>query len=412
MSPSRIYKLVSKKQTLELNEPAIDEAVNDLTEEDLANIDENAIQLSKTTGVDGDVAFALAFESFATGASQCRAMLTAKEDMHLGASLNNLFKSEDDIEWMDLELVTAYALDMEHSGGIDESIAYGVALDSYLADPALFRSKFATESPVNTNSSACDNKSSPVKDRTEDGFFGASLNRLFRLPAEFVGGDKELNDIDLVTAYGEELERNGGVDPAAAYGVALDAFIADPCAFRKQFGCSAAEPFPEVVDQPTHDDPVPPPTPIGPNELPAHDRCSPAVQEVKAKASATRGRRAIEPAGVLERAEPNVEVVQVMEKPSVEKEATPVKSTRRRGRSNSEQEDMQPPAKRSTKAKKSSVDSTSTQSTAKSSRGKKAAKVFPQVEETIVEVASDEEIALAILCDGYVYKLNVEACWY
>jgi hypothetical protein len=60
-------------------------------------------------------------------------------------------------------------------------------------------------------------------------FAGASLQRMFRLPAAL---DAAQEDCDLVDLYANELVAEALVDPAVAYGIALDSFVSDPEAFR------------------------------------------------------------------------------------------------------------------------------------------------------------------------------------
>lgn len=446
LSPSRIQTLVSKKVDIEINDPTIKDAINTLTEKDFANIDDNAIQLAQTTGVDSDVAFALAFESYAVGASQCREMLcSTQEDIFVGASLGNMFKDSDDIEWLDMELVSNYALDMEQSGGIDAAIAYGVALDTFLADPDAFRDKFGLNSAICeitekdfVVSVTPDKNFARIAAASDDDYYGASLNRLFRLPKDFVGGDKDLNDIDLVTAYGEDLELNGGVDPAVAYGIALDAFIADPVAFRMKFGCSvvsmtpntgrasapatkmtqmskaatlAAECNEVAMDAITlsasrHTSPAKTAT-TGPKKAATPLQASNSLPDLKDVAEIVLEKN-VEDAGDI--AEPrnmragrarkavsskkNAEAIEQVQKDIIDvHESTPSEPSRRRGRATFEQEDeTQPQKKRSTRGKKAVEPVPELISKAK--RGKAASVVKPP------EVASDEEIALAILCDG------------
>ena len=63
---------------------------------------------------------------------------------YYGASLRSLFHMDDYTQSegeKDAELVTFYAAEMTKDGGIDSDVAYGVALDSFLSDPDVFRSQ-------------------------------------------------------------------------------------------------------------------------------------------------------------------------------------------------------------------------------------------------------------------------------
>ena len=61
---------------------------------------------------------------------------------YYGASLRSLFSVDDYTQTQgekDAELVSFYADEMTKDGGIDSDVAYGVALDSFLSDPEVFR---------------------------------------------------------------------------------------------------------------------------------------------------------------------------------------------------------------------------------------------------------------------------------
>ena len=63
---------------------------------------------------------------------------------YYGASLRSLFSVDDYTQAQgekDAELVTFYADEMTKDGGIDSDVAYGVALDSFLSDPEVFRTQ-------------------------------------------------------------------------------------------------------------------------------------------------------------------------------------------------------------------------------------------------------------------------------
>ena len=63
---------------------------------------------------------------------------------YYGASLRSLFSMDDYTQSegeKDAELVTFYADEMTKDGGIDSNVAYGVALDSFLSDPIVFRTQ-------------------------------------------------------------------------------------------------------------------------------------------------------------------------------------------------------------------------------------------------------------------------------
>ena len=147
-----------------------------------------------------------------------------------GASLRKLFKlpfeyNEDD-DAIDIMLVERYADEIQEIAGLSEDIAYGVALDSFIADPTEFRCRHMRLMK------SSDERRAPSGRDTSISSFGASLQRLFKLPADY-STDHD-RDVEYVETYAKILQDNASIDEAIAYGLALDAFNADPVEFRKR----------------------------------------------------------------------------------------------------------------------------------------------------------------------------------
>jgi hypothetical protein len=239
LSPSKIREATSASKSY-----SVSQNMESISEEDTKNIGEATEFLKQSLRIEQEVAEALATESYLSGAEICikdlqeESSSVAVDDSmsYFGASLTKMFElpSEYDSERFDMDLVNNYAQDLEKHGGISVDLAYGVALDTFISNPAEFRRRFQKKSAIKK---VADKK--VKKMISSDAYVGASLVNLFRLPANFSGGDVELNDIDLVNAYSEDLIINGGISDAIAYGLALDTFIADPVGFRKLFGCQA-----------------------------------------------------------------------------------------------------------------------------------------------------------------------------
>merc|ERR1719231_487821 len=78
-------------------------------------------------------------DSFIRGVEQANITIPKDESAFYGASLTNLFKEKDEDD--DQALIAVYAEELQEAACIDLSVAYGIALDAYLADPVIFRER-------------------------------------------------------------------------------------------------------------------------------------------------------------------------------------------------------------------------------------------------------------------------------
>jgi hypothetical protein len=239
-----------EKKTAHGNERDMDDIVASLTQDELDVIDEYANKI-EATGIDALESYALALDSFVTGMHNCQSKARQSisftdytlEQQH-ESSLRDLFSDPSDYdlneEQGDLELVEIYAGEMMVNAGIDSAIAYGVALDSFTADPVAFRRHVRSIYPAfKTRSLDQDISVSNVlfsrskqTGVSEVPTYGASLRRLFQLPAAYQTEEEDGLDIALVEKYAEEIQDIAGLEESVAYGVALDSFISDPVQFR------------------------------------------------------------------------------------------------------------------------------------------------------------------------------------
>jgi hypothetical protein len=256
LSPNRIVENDEGCLTIENPQPVDAALLSNLSDDKLLELQDCAESISALTGIDMSTAEAVAVESFALGVCQCdqrtaieTSAVPVDASEYFGASLTKLFclseEFEDDSD-RDYRLVSEYARDLQESGGIGSAAAYGTALDTFLADPIKFRSMFAQKKSINRPQKA---NPRPIPEEREVLFLGASLNRLFQ---DNFGKTQDEKDFDLVSAFAEDLEQNGNVSSAIAYGVALDTFLADPIEFRARFGSKtrgvAAESKNEAVE--------------------------------------------------------------------------------------------------------------------------------------------------------------------
>merc|ERR1711871_178148 len=104
-------------------------------------IDAYAAQIEATSEgvVDKNESYAVAMDSSIRGIEQSNITIPKDETAFYGASLANLFKEED--EDNDQTLIAMYAEELQEAACIDTSVAYGIALDTYLSDPVIFRER-------------------------------------------------------------------------------------------------------------------------------------------------------------------------------------------------------------------------------------------------------------------------------
>ena len=284
--------------------PALEEEEEDilsrLKESQLALVDEYADKI-EASGVDGLEAYAMALHAFLSGVQRCvsappsarasphptsSTSLKAQALVEVGlesptfldgaTSLRELFNSEfEDTtssevvvnEAVDLLLVDRYALEMVSTAGISSDIAYGVALDSFLASPVSFRAhmlacypSLAPPSGSPTEEEEDEDKlvlnlfgaksksrggkpiakknvfsSSPMAAPTTTPYFGASLRRLFQLPHDHLDdiGAQDKIDVDLVERYAKEMQEYAGIEESMAFNISLDSFLTNHEDFRK-----------------------------------------------------------------------------------------------------------------------------------------------------------------------------------
>ena len=232
------------------------DVVHKMSEKDLEHIDNYASLLTSATGMDDNQSYAMALDAYVIGVDQCNNLLAptiipsimepapqqqaplATESVieeldYYGASLSQLFRlpAEFGDDGNDIDLVNAYGEELEVKGGIAASVAYGVALDTYLADPIGFRNMFRRQNVVESTAVATKLTSKASEEHSLD-YYGASLCKLFDTANN---SDQDISDIRLVTAYAEDLEINGRISAAIAYGIALDVYLTDPADFRIRF---------------------------------------------------------------------------------------------------------------------------------------------------------------------------------
>jgi hypothetical protein len=239
LSPNRFVETTDGSLKIENPQPVDVALLSSLSDDNLQQLEESAESISTLTGIDMSAAEALVVESYVLGVHQCEptapvtSTIPVDASEYFGASLTKLFslseEFEDDSD-RDYRLVSEYARDIQESGGIGSAAAYGVALDTFLADPVKFRSMFAPKKSTNRPQKANPQHTPTLR---EELYLGASLNRLFQ---DNFGRTQEEKDFDLVSAFAEDLEQNGNVSSSVAYGVALDTFLADPVEFRFRFG--------------------------------------------------------------------------------------------------------------------------------------------------------------------------------
>jgi hypothetical protein len=366
MNPSRFSVSPNKRSQLFVKADTPVVATESLSEKELQCIDDYAETITAATGLDENTAYATAIDAYAIGVNQCRSVIanissvsaeegleTKKENLadskpvsdldYFGASLNRLFQLPVGDEENDMKLVDAYGDELVAQGGLDPSVAYGVALDCYLSDPVRFRKMLSSKSSA----------SAPTKESEilEDMYFGASLSDLFTVPKKY---DQDIFDMQLVTEYAEDMERNGGISAAIAYGVALDTFLADPAAFRQRFSAKGesynigAEKNSCIEPQPSSN--------VASTDLPSNAQETNAMGKRKARSESSVGGSIVD------------EVVE------------PPKSRSRRAAVSQKNKDFE----------------------IKSEKPKRGTKVQTQAITEVAEqpqLAEDEEIALAILCD-------------
>jgi hypothetical protein len=153
------------------------------------------------------------------------------------ASLLQIPRVHTDEEDRDIELVEQYAEELQEAANLDAAIAYGIALDSFIADPIEFR-KHVGKKIVEIVSKM----NSPTPEIMN---YGSSLRSLFQLPDDY--NDEEDRDIEMVEQYAKELQHSSHLDSGTAYSIALDSFIADPIEFRKHIG-KKIKSIPEIMN--------------------------------------------------------------------------------------------------------------------------------------------------------------------
>lgn len=141
----------------------IADIMSSITDDELAMIDEYSKQLVTLTGMEDEEAYARCLDAYIQGVE---AAIRLNETSHPEKSLDNPTPStpgvgtsqsnnhsspeapvpisESTIDFveqkkLDLQLIMAYADDLEYSANLRPDIAYGIALDTYLADPFSFR---------------------------------------------------------------------------------------------------------------------------------------------------------------------------------------------------------------------------------------------------------------------------------
>ena len=121
----------------------------------------------------------------------------------------------------ELNLINEYSVELE-SLGVDKKESYAMSLDSYIK--GVERCYLPQQQVVLTDNNNLNNY---------------NLRDLFKLPKDFADANNDDYDIDLVESYAEEIKQSSVMDPAIAYGIALDTYLADPVMFRHTIGMLA-----------------------------------------------------------------------------------------------------------------------------------------------------------------------------
>eukprot|EP01039_Chlorochromonas_danica_P000293 gene293-315_t len=187
----------------------------------------------------------------------------------------------------ELELIEGYADRLPETDGIDDMERFAIALDAYLrgieqaqqwreaasksseGSDRLIAPLPSSPSRSEVPATAAAASSSPQVDqvaKTESVEVSApaaapaveineqaldGLWEMFVLPPAYLDALHDDLDHQLVEVYAEEIRCATGVDEGVAFGVALDAFLADPVAFRHRIGHLA---LPEEDDEPEVED--------------------------------------------------------------------------------------------------------------------------------------------------------------
>lgn len=178
--------------------------VSSMTEGEMALVDAYAKKLEESAGLSSDDAYGLALDAFLTGLQRCHSHTTAR--LSLSSSIEAAAATE---------IVAKVPVDVD----VDVEMSAEEVVDEKICE--------ANEQDLEDT-----HKEEDEEDVVD--FFGASLRSLFNLPAAYVAANED-TDAEMVTTYAEEMNEYAGVDPAIAYGIALDSFLADPVAFRDHF---------------------------------------------------------------------------------------------------------------------------------------------------------------------------------
>jgi len=108
-----------------------------------------------------------------------------------------------------------------------------IIVDSVLKPPSSLINDYGDKGVEEISSYLDEHTSSAEPDIVDNSY---SLRELFQLPTSYLDANSDAMDIELVENYAEELRRVAHVNPAIAYGVALDTFLADPIGFRHRIG--------------------------------------------------------------------------------------------------------------------------------------------------------------------------------
>ena len=124
----------------------ITDVVAALLQPEMEMIDAYASKIQKSSDgcLDESESYAIAMDSFIRGSERAAGgsvLPFPKDDTSgfFGASLTALFRENDDGDSADQEMVSAYAMELQVAACIDIAVAFGIALDTFLADPELFR---------------------------------------------------------------------------------------------------------------------------------------------------------------------------------------------------------------------------------------------------------------------------------
>ena len=351
-----------------------------LTDEELDTVDVYARELATTSNLDTDEAYAMALDAYIQGIEASKRFsqscpTTPQAQTSTSTSLDRK---------RDMELVSIYAKELEENAYFSEYIAFGIALDTYLADPDGFRRNISGTSSTACNQYSWDTCVSPMTPATQmenveaEGIQGVSTP-VVPTPVQSVEVNAESESEAMVAEDVEvECEDAPAVVPTPVQSTAKKTrsnrkrAAPTPVAVEVDAEAESEAVVEDEVEVECEDAPAVVPTPV---QSTAKTATSPVAVEVDAVSESEA------------MVEEDVEVV-CEEAPAVV--PTPVQSTAKKTRSSRKRAAPSPVAVE--------ADAEEAFLSVKRSRGR--GKDAAPVEDSPLEEDEEEEEALAILCDG------------